>query len=87
MALNMCEMWFDDIKIAFFSKKLQKNRPNSWGLRPQTPKSSGRWGPHPQNSCLWYVWITLAFSKRLQSYVFALFNYISLSPLPLQNPG
>ena len=29
----------------------------------------------------------MAFSKRLQSYVSALFNYISLSPLPLQNPG
>ena len=42
MALNMCEMWFNGIKIAFFSKKLQK---------------------------------------------IALFNFISLSPLPLQNPG
>ena len=24
MALNTCDMWFTDIKIAFFSKKLQK---------------------------------------------------------------
>ena len=29
------------------------------------------------------MWVTLAFSKRLQSYVFALFSYISFSPLPL----
>ena len=46
MALNMCEMWFDGIKIAFFSK-ITKKSPNSWGLRPQTPKSSGGWGPRP----------------------------------------
>ena len=36
---------------------------------------------------LWCVWVTLVFSKRLQSYVFALLNYISWGPLPLQNPG
>ena len=24
MALNMCEMWFNGIKVAFFSKKFQK---------------------------------------------------------------
>ena len=41
----------------------------------------------PPDSRLWYVWVTLAFSNRLQSYVFALFNYISWGPLPLQNPG
>ena len=27
MALNTCEMWFNGIKIAVFSKKLTKNRP------------------------------------------------------------
>ena len=73
MALNMCEMWFNDIKIAFFPKNYNKS-PNSWG-------------PGSQILRLWYVSITLAFSKRLQSYVFALFDYISVSPLPLQNPG
>ena len=36
MALNMCEMWFNGIKIAFFPKNYKKS-PNSWGLRPQTP--------------------------------------------------
>ena len=86
MALNMGEIWFNGIKTAFFPKNHKKS-PNSWGLRPQAPKASGHWGPRPQTSPLWYVWVTLAFSKRLQSYIFALFNYISLSPLPLQNPG
>ena len=73
MALNMRKMWFNGIKIAFFSKKLQKIVQHL-GATPPDPR-------------LWYVWVTLAFSRRLQSYVFALFNYISLSPLPLQNPG
>ena len=68
MALNMCEMWFNGIKIAFFSKKFQKIA-QQLGASPPDPR-------------LWYVWVTLAFSKPLQSYVFALFNYISLSPLP-----
>ena len=86
MALNMCEMWFNGIKLALFSKKLQKIA-KQLGASPPDPKASGHWGPHPQTPRLWYVWVTLAFSKRLQSYVFALFNYISLSPLPLQNPG
>ena len=71
MALNMYEMWFKGIKIAFFPKNYKK-LPHSWGLRPQTPR-------------LWYVWVPLAFSKRLQSYVFALFDYISWGSLHLQN--
>ena len=40
MALNMYEMWFNGIKIAFFSKKL----PNSWG---EAPKASGGPAPRP----------------------------------------
>ena len=36
MALNMCEMWSNRIKIAFFFKNLQKIA-NSWGQSPQTP--------------------------------------------------
>ena len=47
MALNTCEMWFNGIKIAFFSKKLQKS-PNGWGLRPQTLKPSAAGGPAPK---------------------------------------
>ena len=73
MALNICEMSFNGIKIAFFSKKLQIIA-QQLGASPPDPR-------------LWHVWVTLAFSKRLQSYAFALFNYISLSPLSLQNPG
>ena len=73
MALNMCKVWFNGIKIAFFSKKLQKIAQQQ-GASPSDPR-------------LWYVWVTLVFSKRLQSYVFSFFNYISLSPLPLQNPS
>ena len=50
MALNKCKMWFNGIKIAFFSQKFTKNRPAAGGpllpldrlhsqtrLRPQTP--------------------------------------------------
>ena len=61
-------------KIAFFSQKITKNRPKA--------PAAGDPGPDPPS-----VLRLLVFSKRLQSNVFALFNYISLSPLPLQNPG
>ena len=47
MALNKCEMLFNGMKIAFFSKQLQKIA-QQLGLCPQTPKASGRWGPHSQ---------------------------------------
>ena len=47
MALNMCKVWFNGIKIAFFSKKLQKFA-QQLGALPQTPKASGRWGPAPK---------------------------------------
>ena len=36
MALNMCEVWFNGIKIAFFTKKLQKIAQQQ-GASPQTP--------------------------------------------------
>ena len=36
MVLNICKVWFNGIKIAFFPKNYKKS-PNSWGLRPQTP--------------------------------------------------
>ena len=47
MALNMCEMWFNGIKIAFFSKKLQKIA-QQLGASPPDPKVFGRWGPRLQ---------------------------------------
>ena len=34
MALNICEMWFNGIKIAFFSKKLQKIAQAAGAPRP-----------------------------------------------------
>ena len=40
MAVNTCEMWSNGIKIAFFSKNLQKS-PSGWVLRPQTPIVTG----------------------------------------------
>ena len=46
MALNMCEMWFNGIKIAFFSKKLQKIA-QQLGASPPDPQSLRRLGaPH-----------------------------------------
>ena len=65
MALNMCEIRIDGIKIAFLSKKLRK--------------VAQQLGVPPLNPRLWYVWVTLTFSKRLQNYVYALFNIISFS--------
>ena len=47
MAVNACEMWSNGIKIAFFSKNLQKS-PSVWGLCPQTPIATGGWGLRPQ---------------------------------------
>ena len=38
MALNTCEMWSNWIKIAFYFKKLQKNRQGSGGLNPKPLK-------------------------------------------------
>ena len=38
MALNMWEMWFNGIKIAFFSKKLQKIA-QQLGASPPDPPS------------------------------------------------
>ena len=38
MAVNTCEMRSNGIKIAFFSKSLQKSLPSGgWELHPQTP--------------------------------------------------
>ena len=87
MALNMCEMWFNGIKIASFTKKLQKIAQQLGASTPDAQNLRPLGAPSPAPPRLWYVWVTLAFSTRLQSYVFVFFNFISLSPLPLQNPG
>ena len=44
MDLNMCEMWFNGIKIAFFSKKLQKIAQQ---LDPQSSQPLGASPPDP----------------------------------------
>ena len=46
MALNMCEMWFNGIKIAFFSKKLQKIA-QQLGALPPDPQSLRPLGAQP----------------------------------------
>ena len=77
MALNMCEMWFNGIKIAFFPKNY-KNLLNSRGLCPQTPKASGRWGPCPQTTRLWYVLSCTGFLKtspKLRIWSFQLYLF------------
>ena len=55
MALNTCEMWFNGIKIAFFSKNLQKS-PSGWGLCPQTPIATGG-DTFDIPPAVWYVWV------------------------------
>ena len=47
MALNTRELRFNGITIAFFPKNYKKS-PKGMGLRFQTPKASGGWGPRPQ---------------------------------------
>ena len=37
MVLNTYEMWSNGIKIAFFSKKIAKNRPETGGFVPRSP--------------------------------------------------
>ena len=47
MALNTCEMWSNGIKIAFFSKKITKNRPTAGDFAPRPPKHLAAGGPAP----------------------------------------
>ena len=63
MGLNTCELRFDGIKIAFFSKNYKKS-PNGWGRGPQTPKAFGDWGPRPQTS----VCDTFEYNSFLNSF-------------------
>ena len=85
MAPNSCEMRSNGIKIAFFSKNLQK-LPSGWGLCPQTPIAIGGWGLCPQTpACDTFEYTSLLnTSSKLDFYtfqqlVFALSIY--------QNPG
>ena len=48
MALNMSEMWFNGIKIAFFFQKITKIRPEAWGFAPRPPKLPAAGGPAPR---------------------------------------
>ena len=50
MALNMCEMWFNGINIAFFSKKLQKIV-QQLGASPPDPQSLRPLGASPPDPC------------------------------------
>ena len=46
MALNICKMWFNGIKIAFFSKNLQKIA-QQLGASPPDPQSLRLLGAPP----------------------------------------
>ena len=48
MALNMCEMWFNGIKIAFFFQKTTKNRSTAGGFAPRPPKPPAAGDPAPR---------------------------------------
>ena len=50
MALSKCEMWFNGIKIAAFSKKLTKNCPTTEGFAPRPPKPLAAGGSAPRHS-------------------------------------
>ena len=80
MVLNTCEMWSNRIKIAFFSKNLQKS-PSGWGLCPQTPIASGSWGLCPQTP----LWDTFEYTSLLNTSpkLDLHFPTISLRPFPL----
>ena len=68
MALNTCEMWFNGIKIAFFSKKL-RNIAQRLGASPPDPR-------------LWYVWITIHFfTRHVSQFKHVPILTIGLSPL------
>ena len=70
MALNMCAMWFNGIKIAFFSKNYKKS-PNNWGFRSQTPRASvlGLERVCPRKGCPWprIFFVSLALASSLVS--------------------
>ena len=87
MALNTCKMWFNGIKIAFFSKKLQKIA-QRLGSSPTDLQSLRQLGTPPPDPRLWYLWIELhKLSQHVSKVRYLHFSTISLSPLSFQNPG
>ena len=48
MALNMCEVCFNGIKIAVFFQKITKNRPTAGGFAPIPPEPPAAGGPDPR---------------------------------------
>ena len=82
MALNTCEMWFNGIKIAFFSK----NCPTAASFDPRPPLASGCWGPRSQN-LVCDTFELHKLSQHVSKVRYLHFLTISLSPLFLQNPG
>ena len=81
MALNMCEMWFNGNKIAFFPKKLQKIA-QQLGASPPDPQSLQ---PLGAQTCDMFElhWL----SQNVSKVTYLHFSTISLSPLPQQNLG
>ena len=75
-------MWSNGIKIAFFSKNLQKS-PSGWGLLPQTPIATRGWGLRPQTPvCETFEYTSLLnTSSKLNILIF-----LSISFRPLSLP-
>ena len=83
MARNTCEMWFNGIKIAFFSKKVQKIAQRQ-KASPPDPQSLQRLGAPPQAPvCDSFELHKL--SQHVSKVRYLHFSTISLSPLSLQN--
>ena len=85
MTLNTCEMLFNGIKIAFFSKNLQ-NLAKRMGASPPDPQSLWPLGaPLPDPVCDTFEldWL----SQNASKVTYLHYSAISLSPLSLQNPG
>ena len=83
MALNTCELWFNDIKINFFHQKLTKNRPAAGGDL-QSLRRLGAPRPRPPSV------IPLSYTTFLNTFpklVICTFQLISINPFVLQNPG
>ena len=73
-------MWFNGIKIAFFPKNYKKS-PSGLGQGPQTPKSSGGWGPRPKTP----VCDTLELHKLSQHV--SKVRYLHFSTISLIKPS
>ena len=69
-------MWSNGIKIALFSKKLQKIA-QRLGVSPPDPIASGGWGLRPQTPLCdtFDLQYTCLLNMRLPIYTFSHFNY------------